>query len=158
MSHRPRLLLFDVDGTLVNAGGAGRRSIDRALRELVNTSEPPAAKRSDGPWYLVGAGAAVLAAGTGFALAAGSAARARDDAYARGDALDPQRLQPRTVCGFSDLGLQLAQNPAPFAVAGRCNLVCSLASGCLPHHPLSRVKVRFWFKIARRGDQISDSS
>jgi len=28
-----RLLLFDIDGTLVHAGGAGRRSIERALRE-----------------------------------------------------------------------------------------------------------------------------
>ncbi len=60
--------------------------IERALRELARTSEPPAAGRSDAPWYVVGAGAAVLAAGTGFALAAGSAAKARDDAYARGDA------------------------------------------------------------------------
>ncbi len=60
--------------------------IERALRDLVKASEPPAAKRSDAPWYLVGGGAAVLAAGAGFALAAGSAAKARDDAYARGDA------------------------------------------------------------------------
>jgi hypothetical protein len=60
--------------------------IERALRELAKTSEPPAARRSDAPWYLVGAGVAVLAAGTGFALAARSAANARDDAYARGDA------------------------------------------------------------------------
>ncbi|HEU4383975.1 MAG TPA: hypothetical protein VFR85_10815 [Anaeromyxobacteraceae bacterium] len=60
--------------------------IERALLELAKASEPPSAKRSDAPWYLVGAGAAVLAAGTGFALAAGSAAKARDDAYARGDA------------------------------------------------------------------------
>lgn len=60
--------------------------VERALRELARTSEPPAARRSDGPWYVVGAGAAVLAAGTGFALAARSAASARDDAYARGDA------------------------------------------------------------------------
>jgi hypothetical protein len=60
--------------------------IERALRELAKTSEPPAARRSDAPWYVVGAGAAVLAAGTGFALAAGSAAKARDDAHARGDA------------------------------------------------------------------------
>lgn len=60
--------------------------IEQALRELAKTSEPPAAKRSDGPWYLVGAGVAALAAGTGFALAARSAANARDDAYARGDA------------------------------------------------------------------------
>ncbi len=29
-----RLLLFDIDGTLVHAGGAGRRSIDKALREI----------------------------------------------------------------------------------------------------------------------------
>ena len=36
--------------------------VERALRELAKTSEPPAAKRSDAPWYLVGAGAAVLAA------------------------------------------------------------------------------------------------
>lgn len=60
--------------------------IDRALRELAKTSEPPSARRSDAPWYLVGAGAAVLAAGAGFALAARSAASARDDALAQGDA------------------------------------------------------------------------
>jgi len=60
--------------------------IERALRDLARTSEPPAAGRSDAPWYVVGAGAAVLAAGTAFALVAGSAASARDDAYARGDA------------------------------------------------------------------------
>ncbi len=29
-----RLLLFDIDGTLIHAGGAGRRSIERALREV----------------------------------------------------------------------------------------------------------------------------
>lgn len=61
-------------------------SLERALRELAKTSEPPAARRSDAPWYLVAAGAAVLAAGAGFALAARSAANARDDAQARGDA------------------------------------------------------------------------
>jgi hypothetical protein len=61
--------------------------IERALRELAKTSEPPAARRSDAPWYLAAAGAAVLAAGAGFALAARSAANARDDAQARGDAL-----------------------------------------------------------------------
>lgn len=60
--------------------------IERALRDLVKASEPPAARRSNAPWYVVGAGAAVMAAGVGFALAAGSAADARDDAYARGDA------------------------------------------------------------------------
>lgn len=60
--------------------------IERALRELARTSEPPAARRSDAPWYLIGAGAAVLAAGAGFALAARSAANARDEAQARGDA------------------------------------------------------------------------
>ena len=32
MSAPARLLLFDVDGTLVNAGGAGRRAVERALR------------------------------------------------------------------------------------------------------------------------------
>lgn len=32
MSTPARLLLFDVDGTLVNAGGAGRRAVERALR------------------------------------------------------------------------------------------------------------------------------
>lgn len=61
--------------------------IERALRELVKTSEPPATSRSAAPWYVAGAGAAVAAAGVGFALAARSAAAARDDAQARGDAL-----------------------------------------------------------------------
>lgn len=28
------LVLFDIDGTLINSGGAGRRAMDRALREL----------------------------------------------------------------------------------------------------------------------------
>lgn len=31
MSAAPRILLFDVDGTLVHAGGAGRRAVGRAL-------------------------------------------------------------------------------------------------------------------------------
>ena len=60
--------------------------LERALRDLARQSEPPAAARSRLPWYLMGAGAAVLAAGGGFALAARSAADARDEAYGRGDA------------------------------------------------------------------------
>ena len=31
---RPTVLLFDIDGTLVSTGGAGRRSIDRAFESL----------------------------------------------------------------------------------------------------------------------------
>lgn len=60
--------------------------IERALLELVKASEPPATSRSAAPWYVAGAGAALAAAGVGFALAARSAAAARDDAQARGDA------------------------------------------------------------------------
>ncbi|MEZ4296727.1 MAG: HAD hydrolase-like protein [Polyangiaceae bacterium] len=33
MPSRPTVLLFDIDGTLVSTGGAGRRAIDRAFRE-----------------------------------------------------------------------------------------------------------------------------
>ncbi len=29
--HAPRVLLFDIDGTLLHAGGAGRRAVERAL-------------------------------------------------------------------------------------------------------------------------------
>jgi hypothetical protein len=60
--------------------------IERALRQLARTSDPPAAGRSDAPWYVAGAGAAVAVAGVAFALAARSAAAARDDAQAQGDA------------------------------------------------------------------------
>jgi phosphoglycolate phosphatase-like HAD superfamily hydrolase len=34
----PRLFLFDVDGTLVNAGGAGRTALTRALAEVYGTT------------------------------------------------------------------------------------------------------------------------
>ncbi len=33
-----RLILFDIDGTLVKAGGAGRKALDRACRELYGNS------------------------------------------------------------------------------------------------------------------------
>ncbi len=31
---RPRIVLFDIDNTLIRAGGAGRRALERALREV----------------------------------------------------------------------------------------------------------------------------
>jgi len=34
-----KILLFDVDGTLVNSGGAGRRALDAALRELYGVKD-----------------------------------------------------------------------------------------------------------------------
>lgn len=34
MTPAPRLLLFDIDGTLVTTGGAGKRALDHAFREL----------------------------------------------------------------------------------------------------------------------------
>lgn len=37
-----RLLLFDIDGTLVHTSGAGRRAIDAALLELFGWTEPTA--------------------------------------------------------------------------------------------------------------------
>lgn len=38
MPQRPTVVLFDIDGTLVTCGGAGRRAMERALRE--HTDEP----------------------------------------------------------------------------------------------------------------------
>ena len=35
-----RLVLFDVDGTLVSAAGAGRRALERALHETFGTAGP----------------------------------------------------------------------------------------------------------------------
>jgi phosphoglycolate phosphatase-like HAD superfamily hydrolase len=35
-----KLVLFDVDGTLLTASGAGRRALDRALREVYGTAGP----------------------------------------------------------------------------------------------------------------------
>ena len=35
-----KLVLFDVDGTLLSASGAGRRALDRALREVYGTAGP----------------------------------------------------------------------------------------------------------------------
>jgi phosphoglycolate phosphatase-like HAD superfamily hydrolase len=35
-----RLVLFDVDGTLLTASGAGRRALERALREVYGTAGP----------------------------------------------------------------------------------------------------------------------
>jgi phosphoglycolate phosphatase len=35
-----RLVLFDVDGTLLSAAGAGRRALERALREIFGTAGP----------------------------------------------------------------------------------------------------------------------
>jgi phosphoglycolate phosphatase len=37
-----RLLLFDIDGTLVHTSGAGRRAIDAALRDLYGWNDPTA--------------------------------------------------------------------------------------------------------------------
>jgi phosphoglycolate phosphatase-like HAD superfamily hydrolase len=33
MPRRPTVVLFDIDGTLVTCGGAGRRAMERAFRE-----------------------------------------------------------------------------------------------------------------------------
>ena len=35
-----KLVLFDVDGTLLTASGAGRRALDRALRDVYGTAGP----------------------------------------------------------------------------------------------------------------------
>jgi len=35
---RPRLILFDVDGTLIDAAGAGRRAMERAFREVFHVN------------------------------------------------------------------------------------------------------------------------
>jgi hypothetical protein len=73
----------------VAAGQDAVPPLETALRELVASARgperaPPRAS-SRGPWLAVGAGAAVLLAGGGFALAAGSDARARDRAGTAGD-------------------------------------------------------------------------
>lgn len=56
----PRLLLFDIDGTLVLTGGAGKRAITRAFEELFGVAdafaEVPLAGRTDR--YLVSLGLA----------------------------------------------------------------------------------------------------
>jgi phosphoglycolate phosphatase-like HAD superfamily hydrolase len=39
MTMRPTVLLFDIDGTLVSAGGAGRKAIERAFAEHLGTSD-----------------------------------------------------------------------------------------------------------------------
>ncbi len=62
--------------------------LERALRELVSSPErsvAPAGRRSSAPWMVAGAGAAALITGGAFALAAGSAASARDGAGTAGD-------------------------------------------------------------------------
>ncbi len=40
MTPRPTVLLFDVDGTLLSAGGAGRRALERAFGEQCGTAAP----------------------------------------------------------------------------------------------------------------------
>ncbi len=37
---RPTVLLFDIDGTLVSSGGAGRRAMERAFAELYGSAAP----------------------------------------------------------------------------------------------------------------------
>jgi hypothetical protein len=60
--------------------------LERALRALVSSPErASAAPRSVAPWVVAGAGVAALAVGGAFALAAGSAASARDRAGAAAD-------------------------------------------------------------------------
>jgi hypothetical protein len=63
----------------VPTGADAVEPLKAALAELSHSSptRPPEAKGS-GPWYVVAAGAAVMAVGVGFALAAGSAASDRD--------------------------------------------------------------------------------
>lgn len=39
-SRRPTVLLFDIDGTLVSTGGAGRRSMEHAFTRLYATAAP----------------------------------------------------------------------------------------------------------------------
>lgn len=43
-----RLVLFDIDGTLLNAHGAGKRSVTRALEEVFGTAGPVATHRFGG--------------------------------------------------------------------------------------------------------------
>ena len=38
-THRPPIVLFDIDGTLVHTGGAGRRALDLAFKELYGIDE-----------------------------------------------------------------------------------------------------------------------
>src|SRR5262245_35639561 len=40
MASRPTVLLFDVDGTLLSAGGAGRRALERAFAAHCGTAAP----------------------------------------------------------------------------------------------------------------------
>jgi phosphoglycolate phosphatase-like HAD superfamily hydrolase len=40
MSRNPKLVLFDIDGTILLTGGAGKRAMDRALVELFGSSGP----------------------------------------------------------------------------------------------------------------------
>jgi phosphoglycolate phosphatase-like HAD superfamily hydrolase len=40
MTPRPTVLLFDVDGTLLSAGGAGRRALERAFAQHCGTAAP----------------------------------------------------------------------------------------------------------------------
>ena len=50
---RPKLILFDIDGTLIDAAGAGRRAMERAFREVFvvdgfeSTARVPFAGRTD---------------------------------------------------------------------------------------------------------------
>lgn len=39
IAMRPTVLLFDIDGTLVSAGGAGRKAIERAFADHLGTSD-----------------------------------------------------------------------------------------------------------------------
>lgn len=41
LPHTTRLVLFDIDGTLLWSDGAGRRAITRALREIFGETGPP---------------------------------------------------------------------------------------------------------------------
>ncbi len=44
----PRILLFDIDGTLLSTAGAGARALEQAFEELVGLSEALAGVRLDG--------------------------------------------------------------------------------------------------------------
>jgi len=48
MGQRPRLLLFDVDGTLILSGGAGIRSVNQAFLRLFDVPDAMARCRPDG--------------------------------------------------------------------------------------------------------------
>lgn len=41
VSARPTVVLFDVDGTLITCGGAGRRAMEAAYREEITDGAPP---------------------------------------------------------------------------------------------------------------------